>query len=180
MFCSWEADQSSIVPGAAPSTGNWPSIVSFTSLKRRRDTHELDIDLNRRPRERSRIRDRRGRRRTCVVTGRDWLRRARLTCRPCREGPDSRGRRASMMKGASLRAVAELLGHRGLRMVMRYAHLSPAYLSSEVGLLDDPPPTQTDKRAKKGNVSRGRHGVGRRSLGKMARRTGRFPQLVHP
>jgi len=38
-----------------------------------------------------------------------------------------------MMKGASLRAVAELLGYRGLRMVMRYAHLSPAYLSSEVG-----------------------------------------------
>ena len=40
------------------------------------------------------------------------------------------------MKGASLRSVAELLGHRGLRMVMRYAHLSPAYLSAEVGLLD--------------------------------------------
>ncbi len=29
-----------------------------------------------------------------------------------------------IMKGASLRSVAELLGHRGLRMVMRYAHLS--------------------------------------------------------
>ena len=41
-----------------------------------------------------------------------------------------------IMKGASLRAVAELLGHRSLRMVMRYAHLSPAYLSAEVGLLD--------------------------------------------
>ena len=43
-----------------------------------------------------------------------------------------------MMRGASLRAVAELLGHRGLRMVMRYAHLSPAYLSAEIGLLDAP------------------------------------------
>jgi integrase len=43
-----------------------------------------------------------------------------------------------IMKGASLRSVAELLGHRGLRMVMRYAHLSPAYLSAEVGLLDAP------------------------------------------
>jgi hypothetical protein len=38
-----------------------------------------------------------------------------------------------IMKGASLRSVAELLGHRGLRIVMRYAHLSSAYLSSEVG-----------------------------------------------
>ena len=54
------------------------------------------------------------------------------------------------MKGASLRPVAELLGHRGLRMVMRYAHLSPAYLSEEVGLLDPPPPPRSDKRAKKG------------------------------
>ena len=62
-----------------------------------------------------------------------------------------------IMKGASLRSVAELLGHRGLRMVMRYAHLSPAYLSAEVGLLDAPPtpPPQTgeapaEKRATKG------------------------------
>jgi len=61
-----------------------------------------------------------------------------------------------IMKGASLRSVAELLGHRGLRMVMRYAHLSPAYLSSEVGLLDAPAPTppplkpHTETRARKG------------------------------
>jgi len=61
-----------------------------------------------------------------------------------------------IMKGASLRSVAELLGHRGLRMVMRYAHLSPAYLSAEVGLLDSPalspPPVapDTEKRARKG------------------------------
>ncbi len=41
-----------------------------------------------------------------------------------------------IMKGASLRSVAELLGHRGLRMVMRYAHLSPEHLSAEVSLLD--------------------------------------------
>jgi integrase len=54
-----------------------------------------------------------------------------------------------IMKGASLRSVAELLGHRGLRMVMRYAHLSPAYLSAEVGLLDAPAPPSTE-RAKKG------------------------------
>ena len=54
-----------------------------------------------------------------------------------------------MMKGGSLRAVAELLGHRGLRMVMRYAHLSPAYLTAEVGLLD-PPPRRNRQRARKG------------------------------
>jgi hypothetical protein len=61
------------------------------------------------------------------------------------------------MKGASLRSVAELLGHRGLRMVMRCAHLFPAYLSSEVALLDAPtrmPPhpegTRGGKRARKG------------------------------
>src|SRR5207245_1316174 len=56
-----------------------------------------------------------------------------------------------IMKGASLRAVAELLGHRGLRMAMRHAHLSPAYLSSEVGLLDEArphrKPTKGQKRA---------------------------------
>ena len=51
-----------------------------------------------------------------------------------------------MMRGAPLSAVAELLGHRGLRMVMRYAHLSPAYLTAEIGLLDAP----IVKRANKG------------------------------
>jgi integrase len=62
-----------------------------------------------------------------------------------------------IMKGASLRSVAELLGHRGLRMVMRYAHLSPAFLSSEVALLDAatrmpplPEERRGGKRARKG------------------------------
>jgi len=55
-----------------------------------------------------------------------------------------------IMKGASLRSVAELLGHRGLRMVMRYAHLSPAYLSAEVGLLDAPVPPPSTERAIRG------------------------------
>ena len=30
-------------------------------------------------------------------------------------------------------------------MVMRYAHLSPAYLSAEVGLLDQPAPTSPSR-----------------------------------
>jgi integrase len=41
-----------------------------------------------------------------------------------------------VMAGVSLRAVAELLGHKGLRMVMRYAYLSPGYLSDEIHKLD--------------------------------------------
>ena len=36
---------------------------------------------------------------------------------------------------------------------MRYAHLSPAFLSAEVGLLDPPPPKAKSKRARKGQRS---------------------------
>jgi hypothetical protein len=43
------------------------------------------------------------------------------------------------MRGASLRSVAELLGHQSMKMTMRYAHLSPAFLAAEVSLLDPPP-----------------------------------------
>jgi len=56
-----------------------------------------------------------------------------------------------VMAGVSLRAVAELLGHKGLRMVMRYAHLSPGYLSEEVKKLDTFSLTDRGtERAKKG------------------------------
>jgi hypothetical protein len=50
-----------------------------------------------------------------------------------------------MMRGASLRSVAELLGHQSMKVTMRYAHLSPAFLSAEVNLLDPPPAPTTSK-----------------------------------
>ena len=40
-----------------------------------------------------------------------------------------------VQKGASLRAVADLLGHTSLAMVMRYSHLAPTHLESTVALL---------------------------------------------
>jgi Phage integrase family len=54
-----------------------------------------------------------------------------------------------MMRGASLRSVAELLGHQSLKMTMRDAHLSPAFLSAEVSLLDPPPDPKKDKKGKR-------------------------------
>lgn len=40
------------------------------------------------------------------------------------------------MKGADIHTVAQLLGHKDLRMAARYQHLSPAYLAEAVGKLD--------------------------------------------
>ena len=58
-----------------------------------------------------------------------------------------------MMRGASLRSVGELLGHQSMKMTMRYAHLSPAFLSAEVSLLD-PPPAPSPKKGKKSKRAR--------------------------
>jgi integrase len=40
------------------------------------------------------------------------------------------------MQGADIHTVAQLLGHRDLRMAARYQHLSPEFLSEAVGRLD--------------------------------------------
>jgi site-specific recombinase XerD len=40
------------------------------------------------------------------------------------------------MGGANLRAVQILLGHKDLRMTMRYSHLSPEHLQGAVKALD--------------------------------------------
>lgn len=40
------------------------------------------------------------------------------------------------MSGANLRAVQTLLGHKDLRMTMRYSHLSPEHLQGAVKALD--------------------------------------------
>lgn len=40
------------------------------------------------------------------------------------------------MEGADIHTVAQLLGHKDLRMAARYQHLSPAFLADAIGKLD--------------------------------------------
>lgn len=43
-----------------------------------------------------------------------------------------------VMRGASIKAVQELLGHSSIQMTMRYAHLAPEVVNETVRLLDGP------------------------------------------
>ena len=49
-----------------------------------------------------------------------------------------------IQNGASLRAVADLLGHSGLGMVMRYAYLAPSHLKAAIDTLSSPKATHSD------------------------------------
>jgi integrase len=73
-----------------------------------------------------------------------------------------------VMRGASVRAVGELLGHHTLQMTMRYAHLSPGFLSTEIGLLDG---VVGPKRARKGQSAQ-RPGRRRSKTRKFAQESG--------
>ncbi|MGH9428029.1 MAG: tyrosine-type recombinase/integrase [Terriglobia bacterium] len=50
------------------------------------------------------------------------------------------------MEGANLRAVQTLLGHKDLRMTMRYSHLSPEHLQGAVKALDGVFTSEPDKK----------------------------------
>jgi integrase len=61
------------------------------------------------------------------------------------------------MKGADIHTVALILGHKDLRMAARYQHLSPAFLSDAVMLLDgafaEPKETHESKEKEQGSGS---------------------------
>ena len=80
-----------------------------------------------------------------------------------------------MMRGASLRSVAELLGHATVKMTMRYAHLSPAFLQAEVNLPDDKPtpPKKKPTRAASSRRARAKRTPGRKPR---ARKGQLYPQ----
>lgn len=49
------------------------------------------------------------------------------------------------MKGADLRSVQELMGHKTILMTQRYAHLAPSHLQRMVDMLCEPEPQPSPK-----------------------------------
>jgi site-specific recombinase XerD len=49
-----------------------------------------------------------------------------------------------VMRGKDLRTVAKLMGHRDIRVTMRYAHLAPEHLQDAVEALELPPPKRVE------------------------------------
>jgi hypothetical protein len=41
-----------------------------------------------------------------------------------------------VMQGVDIRTVQQLLGHKDIKMTMRYSHLSPEYVKEAIGRLD--------------------------------------------
>ena len=52
-----------------------------------------------------------------------------------------------MMRGGSLQALKELLGHQDIKTTLIYAHLSPAHLRAEVAKTERPAMPATDPAA---------------------------------
>jgi integrase len=74
------------------------------------------------------------------------------------------------MAGADIHTVAQLLGHKDLRMAARYQHLSPAFLAEAVGKLDVVfgvnPAKNGEERYQDVTAKLARRGHGAKSIGK--------------
>lgn len=61
-----------------------------------------------------------------------------------------------MMRGGSLAALREILGHATMAMTLRYSHLSPAHLRGEMERTAAPSAPDSTKTAQSGRIARER------------------------